>query len=107
MKKIFKYILIFAGASVLAAACTRNFEEMNRDPFGADEEELSRDAYNVRTALVGLADGIIALDVNTTQFTEALLGGPLAGYLADANAGFNQNSIGRFNTPNNWTKVLM
>ena len=36
MKKIFKYILLFAGASVLAAACTRNFEEMNRDPFGAD-----------------------------------------------------------------------
>lgn len=107
MKKIFKYILIFAGVSVLAAACTRNFEEMNRDPFGADEEELSRDGYNVRSALLGLADGIIALDVNTTQFTEALLGGPLAGYLSDANAGFNQNSIGRFNPPNNWTKVLM
>ena len=48
MKKIFKYILIFAGVSALTAACTRNFEEMNTDPFGADEEELSRDAYNVR-----------------------------------------------------------
>ena len=107
MKKIFKYILIFAGASVLTAACTRNFEEFNSDPFGANEEELSRDGYNVRSALIGLADGIIALDVNTTQFTEALLGGNLAGYLADANAGFNQNSIGRFNPPNNWTKVLM
>lgn len=107
MKKIFKYILIFAGASVLAAACTRNFEEMNKDPFGADEEELARDGYIVRTALLGLADGIIALDVNTTQFTEALLGGNVAGYLSDANAGFNQNSIGRFNPPNNWTKVLM
>ena len=107
MKKIFKYILIFAGVSALTAACTRNFEEMNTDPFGADEEELSRDAYNVRSALIGLADGIIALDINTTQFTEALLGGPLAGYLSDANAGFNENSIGRFNPPNNWTKVLM
>lgn len=107
MKKIFKYILIFAGASVLAAACTRNFDEMNRDPFGADEEELSRDGYNIRAALLGLADGIIALDVNTTQFTEALLGGNLAGYLSDANTDFNDKSIGRFNPPNNWTKVLM
>ena len=107
MKKIFKYILIFAGASVLAAACTHNFEEFNSDPFGANEEELSRDGYNIRAALVGLADGVISQDVNTTQYTEALLGGPLAGYLADANDGFNQNSIGRFNPPNNWTKVLM
>jgi hypothetical protein len=106
MKNCFKYTLILAAA-VSAAACTRNFQEYNTDPYGATEEELARDGYNVKSALLGLADGIIALDVNTTQFTEALLGGPLAGYLADANAGFNQNSIGRLNPPNNWTKVLM
>lgn len=106
MKNCFKYTLILAAA-VTAAACTRNFEEYNTDPYGATEEELSRDGYNIKSALLGLADGIIALDVNTTQFTEALLGGPLAGYLADANSGFNQNSIGRLNPPNNWTKVLM
>ena len=106
MKNCFKYTLILAAA-VSAAACTRNFQEYNTDPYGATEEELARDGYNVKSALLGLADGIIALDVNTTQFTEALLGGPMAGYLADANAGFNQNSIGRLNPPNNWTKVLM
>lgn len=106
MNKNIKFTLIFAAA-LASAACTRNFEEYNTDPYGATDQELERDGYSVRSALLGLADGIIALDVNTTQFTEALLGGPMAGYLADANAGFNENSIGRFNPPNNWTKVLM
>ena len=106
MKKIFKYTLVIA-ASLAAMSCTRNFLEYNTDPFGATDEEMERDGYSVRAALLGLCDGIIALDVNTTQFTEALLGGPMAGYLADANAGFNDNTIGRFNPPNNWTKVLM
>lgn len=106
MKKIFKYTLAIA-ATLSTFACTRNFLEYNTDPFGATDEEMERDGYSVRAALLGLCDGIIALDVNTTQFTEALLGGPMAGYLADANAGFNDNTIGRFNPPNNWTKVLM
>lgn len=106
MKKIFKYTLV-AAAAFATLSCTRNFLEYNTDPFGATDEEMERDGYSVRAALLGLCDGIIALDVNTTQFTEALLGGPMAGYLADANAGFNDNTIGRFNPPNNWTKVLM
>lgn len=106
MKKIFNLTLIFAG--ILACwSCTRHFEEYNTDPFGATDAELERDGYSIRSALRGLADGIISLDVNTTQFTECLLGGPMAGYFADANAGFNENSIGRLNPPNNWTKVLM
>ena len=92
MKNIFKYSLIL----LLAAGCTGRFEEY----------KLQRDGYSTRSSLVGLADGIIALDVNTTQFTECLLGGPMAGYMADANAGFNY-TIGNFNAQNNWTKVLM
>ena len=102
MKNIFKYSLIL----LLAAGCTGRFEEYNTDRFGASNEELQRDGYSTRSSLVGLADGIIALDVNTTQFTECLLGGPMAGYMADANAGFNY-TIGNFNAQNNWTKVLM
>lgn len=99
---IFKYSLIL----LLAASCTHNFEEYNTDRFGASDEDLKRDGYNIRSSLVGLCDGIIALDVNTTQFTECLLGGPMAGYLSDANAGFAY-TIGNFNAQNNWTKVLM
>ena len=102
MKNIFKYSLIL----LLAAGCTGRFEEYNTDRFGASNEELQRDGYSTRSSLVGLADGIIALDVNTTQFTECLLGGPMAGYMADANAGFNY-TIGNFNAQNNWTKVLI
>ena len=106
MKNTLIYIMVITGA-LSCLSCTRHFEEYNTDPFGATDAELERDGYSVRSALRGLADGIIALDVNTTQFTECLLGGPLAGYFADANAGFNENSIGRLNPPNNWTKVLM
>lgn len=106
MKKIYKYTLIIAGA-LACCSCTRHFLEYNTNPYDATDAELERDGYSVRSALRGLADGIIALNVNTTQFTECLLGGPMAGYMADANAGFNENSIGRLNPPNNWTKVLM
>lgn len=102
MKMILTYSLILLAA----AGCTARFEEYNIDRFGASSEELQRDGYSTRSSLIGLADGIIALDVNTTQFTECLLGGPMAGYLADANAGFNY-TIGNFNAQNNWTKVLM
>lgn len=105
MKKIFKSLIIAAGA-LAAAACTGNFLEINSDPYGVTEEELQRDGYIIRSALTGIASGVISTDVNTTQFTECLLGGPMSGYLADANAGW-ANTISNYNPTDHWTNVLM
>ena len=91
---------------VSAASCTANYLEINSDPYGTTKDELERDGYIIRSALVGIANGVISPDVNTTQFTECLLGGPMAGYLADANGGWG-NTISNYNPTDNWTNVFM
>jgi hypothetical protein len=106
MKNIFFRTIMAIGAALAIAACTDNYEEINRDPYGVDDDELQRDGYIIRSSLSGIASGVISLDVNTTQFTECLLGGPMAGYMADANAGF-RNTISNYNPTDNWTNVFM
>lgn len=102
---IIKGLSIFAGV-LMTAACTGNYLEINSDPYGTTDEELGRDGYIVRSALSGIINGVISPDVNTTQFTECLLGGPMAGYLADANATW-EYTISNYNPTDNWTNVLL
>ena len=108
MNKIIYRFLIPASAiaAALATSCTANYLEINSDPYGVTQDELQRDGYIIKAALTGIADGVISPDVNTTQFTECLLGGPMAGYMADANAGF-ANTISNYNATDNWTNVFM
>lgn len=49
---------------------------------------------------------MISSDVNTAQFTEALMGGPLAGYFAPANSGW-ENTVSNYNPTDDWTNVLL
>lgn len=98
--------LLLAALAVATVSCTSNYLEINSDPYGVTSEVLQRDGYIVRSALTGIAAGVISPDVNTTQFTECLLGGPMAGYFADANAGFTR-TISNYNPGDNWTNVLM
>ena len=103
-----KNILISLAASclVLVSSCTKNFEQYNTDPNGVTNEEMLRDGYALRAALTGMASAVISTDVNTTQFTECLLGGPMAGYLSDSNQGF-RNTISNYNPTDNWTNVFL
>ncbi len=99
-------ILAAAALLLLAGACTKNFEQYNANPYGVTNGEMLRDGYALRAALNGMASAVISTDVNTTQFTECLLGGPMGGYLADSNQGF-RNTISNFNPTDNWTNVLL
>ena len=99
-------ILAAAALLLLAGACTKNFEQYNANPYGVTNEEMLRDGYALRAALNGMASAVISTDVNTTQFTECLLGGPMGGYLADSNQGF-RTTISNFNPTDNWTNVLL
>ncbi len=105
MTKLINIITIIVSIISLTA-CTEGFLKKNSDPYAVDGKELSRDGYAIRLALTGIADGVISPDVNTTQFTECLLGGTMAGYLADANAGW-ANTISNYNPTDNWTNVFM
>ena len=53
-----------------------------------------------------LASTVISSDVNTAQFTDCLLGGPMGGYFADSNSGWS-NTISNYNAKNDWTRVFM
>lgn len=92
--------------AVAAASCTANYDSINRNPYGVTDNEMQRDGYIISASLTGIANGVISPDVNTTQFTECLLGGTQGGYMADANAGF-ANTISNYNPTDNWTNVFM
>ena len=67
---------------------------------------MQADDYILGSAMNGLASCVVSSDVNTTQFTDCLLGGPAGGYLATTNTGFN-NTIENFNATDNWTNVFL
>lgn len=79
-KKIYKVFSV-AAMALCGIACTSNFEEINKNPYGVSDDEMQRDGYIIRASLTGIANGVISPDVNTTQFTECLLGGTQGGYM--------------------------
>ena len=101
-----KYITILLVSTVTLFSCTRNFEQYNSNPYGVTNSEMLRDGYALRASISGMASAVISTDVNTTQFTECLQGGPMAGYLADSNQGF-KNTVSNYNPTDNWTNVLL
>ena len=106
MNKYIYKVFSVAAIAFCGIACTSNFEEINKNPYGVSDDEMQRDGYIIRASLTGMANGVISPDVNTTQFTECLLGGTQGGYMADANAGF-ANTISNYNPTDNWTNVFM
>lgn len=100
-----KKILLLAAALLPLSACTGKYLEYNTNPYEISDEQMSRNGYSVAAALNGMASAVISTDVNTTQFTECLLGGPMAGYYATT--GRFDNTIDNYNATNDWTRVLM
>lgn len=100
-----KKIILFAASAAAAISCTANYLDYNTNPYDISDEAMSRNGYNVAAALNGMASAVVSTDVNTTQFTECLLGGPMAGYYATT--GRFDNTIDNYNATNDWTRVLM
>lgn len=99
MKKII-YKLAIVSLSMLTISCMDN----NKNPYEPDN--LIPDDYGTGAAMNGIASTIISSDVNTAQFTDALLGGPMGGYFADANAGW-AFTISNYNPTDDWSRVLL
>lgn len=103
MSGYIKNILI--GALALAAAgCTGDFENINSNPY--EPGDLTADDYALGSQLNNVASCVMSSDVNTLQFTDALLGGTLGGYYSDSNAGFAE-SFARYNPKNDWSRVFL
>lgn len=100
-----KKLLIIAAVAAAAVSCTGNFLKYNTNPYEISDEAMARNGYSVAASLSGMASAVVSTDVNTTQFTECLLGGPMAGYFATT-GGFAY-TIDNYNATNDWTRVLM
>ncbi len=96
--------LLIGALAVAAVSCTGEFEEINSNPY--EPGDLTADDYALGSQLNNVASCVMSSDVNTLQFTDALLGGPLGGYFSDANAGFAE-SFARYNPKNDWSRVFM
>lgn len=95
----------FAGVLLLGTvSCTANYLDINANPY--QPGDLATDDYALGSALNSLASGVISSDVNTAQFTELLMGGPLAGYFAPANNGW-ERTVANYNPSDDWTNVLL
>ncbi|MCI7069365.1 MAG: SusD/RagB family nutrient-binding outer membrane lipoprotein [Bacteroides pyogenes] len=94
------------GLMVCAAtACTGSYQEINSNPY--QPNDLSADDYLLGSAIANLTGTVISADVNTAQFTDCLLGGPLGGYFAPSKDGWNNITIANYNPTNDWTNVFM
>ena len=98
IKSVFALALACSGAS-----CTGNYLEINSNPYEVTEDEMQRKGYAISSYLNAIFGTIISPDVNTTQFTDALLGGTQGGYFADSQNGWKTN----YNPTNDWTRVFM
>ena len=96
--------LVFGSLTVALSSCIGNYENINSNPYEAPD--LSADGYALGSAMNNLAGCVVSPDVNTAQFTDCLLGGPLGGYFADSNAGFTE-SISNFNPKDDWSRVFL
>lgn len=103
-RKIIKKGVVLMSA--LGMACTANYLDVNTNPYEVTKDQMLTDGYAIGAALTALCTTVVSTDVNTAQFTDCLLGGPMGGYYATSNAGF-ANTIDNYNPTDDWTRVFM
>lgn len=103
--KTSKILFVFA-VSLVTAACTANYEDINRDPYTTDAEEQSRDGYNISAPLRTMQSNVISTNVNRCHQTDILLGGAYGRYAAESKAASWPNKFSTFDAPDGWSSVM-
>ncbi len=101
-------IIIKTGVLAVAATiigCTGNYLNINTNPYEVSKEQTLTDGYAIGAAMTALCGTIVSTDVNTAQFTDCLLGGPMGGYYSSTGAW--QKTIDNYNATDDWTRVFM
>lgn len=91
--------------SVFPAACTGNYLNINTDPYKVSDDDVQRDGYAIASTLSAISSTVVSTDINTCQFTDCLLGGPMGGYYSTT-GGF-ERTIDNFNATDDWTRVFL
>lgn len=105
-----KYDMIRASLALAAVcclgACTKNYLEINSNPYEVTKEQMEAKDYAIASGLSAMFGTVVSTDVNTAQFTDCLLGGTQGGYYADANNGWT-STISKYNPTDDWTRVFL
>ncbi len=99
-----KHIALTASA-LLLASCTANYLQINTNPYEVSREQTLTDGYAIGSAIAAICATVVSTDVNTAQFTDCLLGGPLGGYYSTTGA--FERTIDNYNASDDWTRVFM
>ncbi len=103
-----KNFLCFAGLvslGFMALSCTGNYLEINTNPYEVNREQTLTDGYATAAAIAAMGGAVVSTDVNTAQFTDCLLGGPMGGYYSTTGA--FEKTIDNYNATDDWTRVLL
>ena len=94
---------LFLG--LVAASCTGKYLEINTNPYEVNRDQTLTDGYAISAAISAMGGAVVSTDVNTAQFTDCLLGGPMGGYYSTTGA--FEKTIDNFNPTDDWTRVLL
>jgi hypothetical protein len=96
-----KLLYIIFSAAFILTACTGNFEDINRNPYQATNEEMNRGGYATGAVLLGLQNLVIPTQENLHQFAEVLSAGEFGGYVTDIQPR-GEGTFATYNPPHNW-----
>ncbi|MEG2062030.1 MAG: SusD/RagB family nutrient-binding outer membrane lipoprotein, partial [Alistipes sp.] len=84
MKKIVSNMQLLLLSVVLLSltGCTKDFEDMNRNPNQVTDDQMDVMNYKVGTKIRSLQSLVIPVEEHLYQFNESLTGGPFAGYIS-------------------------
>lgn len=94
------------GIAMAGTGCTNSYDDYNQNQYAVSKDEMDRDAYSLRSAMVNLQSWVIPTDVNCNQFTDCLCGGSFGRYIVDSNAGFSGKNFGQYSPENGWSRVI-
>ena len=99
MKTIFKNLIAGGALLLTAAACTGDYENINKNPF--EPGDLTAGDYALASSMYNICNGVRSNDQNQYQLVESLMGSVLGGYFADGNGGsrHRQNPQGGHHGP--------
>ena len=90
---------------LMTLSCTGNYLDINTNPYEVNREQTLTDGYATAAAIAAMGGAVVSTDVNTAQFTDCLLGGPMGGYYSTTGA--FEKTIDHYNATDDWTRVLL
>ena len=96
---------VAAALASMLLGCTGNYLNINTNPYEVSKDQTLTDGYAIGAAITALCGTVVSTDVNTAQFTDCLLGGPMGGYYSTTGA--FEKTIDNYNATDDWTRVFM